>query len=818
LNPAIDYYENVTRCSILTALDFHGGAGYTYFEAPDHLHSFMDAQGLPEQRFACFCLSKVNAEFRMPPVPDTPERRARCLLKLTACWRQWRKYTHPVTLSLNGRALYDEELFLQNVCRGWPSLYFPIPAGWLKAGANALEIVNRDQEANTLILERVEILRRPDANDMTVRACPEFAVAGEPFTVRLSLLKSHKRIDIACPKRVLEYLGRKGDSFRFLPKRAAGKLAIRFVDSRTRCTAVVNEVYPSNPDRVFVGYDHDDTRHDETGQMEQLLDHFADTHMGNFIKFAPKPNRNCSKTGQASAATWKRWFAFCRDRGLSFQFAGRSDVVRKEEIARWGGAAFDGFHEEEPYTIFQTSVHRAPPSVVRAKDMLEKKRVYVGMLEEPIAQNGRLGAGTSFFDAALLCVYLGDTGVQAIHCEVLSNSALHYGAARGTGKTFGADAPLDWYIGFPHDEWALKRFRLLLALNYAYGGTYLYCQSGAFETNAHDRHDWESSFCRGARQVLRDVYRFTRKESRTAAPDVPLALVYGHLESMFWLPDDRIPEMAETGDWDRPAWGKWQDTRCRWVWKASEAWLPRLPLDDIQRHESLTNQFSGTPYGQVNVVQPVASLGAYQVVAFMGWNTMTDEIYENLLAYVRDGGALFIAGCHFDTRMKPTGKPRMLRRGKVAELIGAEIAGPGETLLGDIRRCALKNVTARRMGEHFLLNRIGKGKVYFGDFYDYPHDMRMVGEIKKLLERLGRDVRDRSPYRILGRNARYFNANLWSDGGTSRLYLVNIDWTNHRPKRIEVVIDGQRKRLNVPGGRLVVVQSGPRGLRVVGKL
>jgi len=51
---------------------------------------------------------------------------------------------------------------------------------------------------------------------------------------------------------------------------------------------------------------------------------------------------------------------------------------------------------------------------------------------------------------------------DGVFCEPVSNSSLLYGAARGSGKEFGAHIPGDWYLGYPHDMNAVRRFRLLL--------------------------------------------------------------------------------------------------------------------------------------------------------------------------------------------------------------------------------------------------------------------------------------------------------------------------------------------------------------------
>ena len=95
-----------------------------------------------------------------------------------------------------------------------------------------------------------------------------------------------------------------------------------------------------------------------------------------------------------------------------------------------------------------------------------------------------------------------------------------------------------------------------------------------------------------------------------------LAAVYGNLESMFWLPDDRIPELLDTNDWDQKIWGRWEDTSYQMVWKAVEAWLPVFNCRRMEQDETLTRMFSGTPFGPVDVVSPYSDLSAYRIISF----------------------------------------------------------------------------------------------------------------------------------------------------------------------------------------------------------
>jgi hypothetical protein len=400
---------------------------------------------------------------------------------------------------------------------------------------------------------------------------------------------------------------------------------------------------------------------------------------------------------------------------------------------------------------------------------------------------------------------LRESKIDSILCEPVSSSALLFGAARGTGKDFGAHLAPDWYGGFPHDREAVDRFSLLLDLNYACGGKHIYVESTAFKTSSFSRNDWEDNFCKDIRNTVRQFYRFTCMDGRIGRPDVPLAFVYGNLESMFWRQDDRIPELADSGNWDDVVWGKWPNTQYRKLWKATDAWLPPLDFDTFGKNESLTKMFSGSPYGQVDVISPYIDLNRYKAIAFLGWNTMDERIYRNLLAYVKHGGKLFICGCHFDTRTDFQGNPNLIRDGKLSQLIGADIAGAGSKVFGKFRTCRLENISAQQTQEYLFEHSIGSGKVYFFNFYDYPYDPRLVKTIRGILEGIGDQQSKSSPIRIEGAARKYINYTVWNDGHQSKIYLANVDWQHKQGKKITICNKNKKIAVTIPGGKMLSV-------------
>lgn len=811
MNPAISYYEDILGKVVVRADDFLGGSEYRNFKADKHLHAFTAAYGLPQQKFACFCEDKIWSYFDLGAVKNEAETKDRFLLKLVATWKDWRLYIHPVKISINKKEIFNGELFLENVCKGWPGLYFNLSPDCLKEKENSVEITNLSKKKNILIVERVEIIKRKPLKDFSIHFCPEFTRVGETFEIKLILLKEYEEIKIEYSENIVEFTERRRDRFLFRAKGMEDNVKIVFSSGDKECGATVGKIHGAAKEKIYIGMDCNDYRQDETDEMNRLLEHFAYTQMGNFVSFRPEKNRNYTEKFPAKRQSWERWINFCKERNIYFQFAEIPPTVtfKKEDILKSGGKNFIGFQFHEPYLVFKYPLW-ANPEMRKAENLLEIKNGYIKYLDERVRQLRYKNSKVSCGDPSLLCTYLKETKADIILCEPVSNCSLLFSAARGTGKDFGAHIALDWYLGFPHDEMALRRFSLLLNLIYAYGGKYIYVESALFKTNAFSRNDWEDTFCTGARQIFRNFYKFSYGCPREGKPIVPLGIVYGNLESIFWLPDDRIPELIDTKDWDSwdsSVWGKWKDAEeYRWLWKAAEAWLPPLEFEELGKNESLTKMFTGTPYGQVDVISPFGDYGQYKAIAFLGWNTMNEKIYGNLLNYAENGGIVFICGCHLDTRVDLKDSAEIINKGKVRDLIGADIEGKGEEVFDKFHLCRLSNIKAKEIEPFLYENRVGKGTVYFFNFYDYPYDFRLVARIEKILKKIGEEVSRQSEFSIEGKNKKYINYNLWQDGDTKRVYLTNIDWQKKgNKKKIKVRFKGKTSSLEIEEGRMYIM-------------
>ena len=173
---------------------------------------------------------------------------------------------------------------------------------------------------------------------------------------------------------------------------------------------------------------------------------------------------------------------------------------------------------------------------------------------------------------------------------------------------------------------------------------------------------------------------------------------------------------------------------------------------------------------------------------------------------VNNGGTLFICGCHFDTRVDVESEAEMFNNGKINELTGVDIISRGKTILGDIATCKLENKGAIEKEDFLFEYTLGKGKTYFFNFYDYPHDLRIVNKIQTILEKIGENISQKSQISLEGDNKHLFNFNVWRKDNVLKLYLSNIDWQNEDGHGVIIRFNDKRKKVFVAGGKTVCIE------------
>lgn len=236
--------------------------------------------------------------------------------------------------------------------------------------------------------------------------------------------------------------------------------------------------------------------------------------------------------------------------------------------------------------------------------------------------------------------------------------------------------------------------------------------------------------------------------------------------------------------------------------------------------------YSGTPKGQVDLVPVTADvekLAAYKTLFLPGWNTMTPEIYDRLIEYVRGGGHLVLCAAQCTehvTRSFLTEKKdfAFIHGGDLSALAGVKVGSP-EGVVNTVRFVDEELYTdpgvpglytelsggealaVDQDGRPVLVeNRIGDGKVW----------MLTLGEY------WGHDALDSLRRAICLRAAEEQNCDVcladatgeveyhrYDCGSFERIVLLNTDWTSRENvKRVTLNIGHLNMPLRVRESRM----------------
>ena len=248
---------------------------------------------------------------------------------------------------------------------------------------------------------------------------------------------------------------------------------------------------------------------------------------------------------------------------------------------------------------------------------------------------------------------------------------------RGTSKAKGDRGYInyvahEWYAGV-HNEDELKKKRLRMAYNYSYmnGSAGIILESGDLWMSSHGlRTDSDHELPRFYRRTLEEFTDFVEKDERPEGyPITKVAFVQGNLDG---YSNFRAGSAIYNNVNDRD-----------WGFGAPEFTYRILSEIGNKRRWCDVNNFGkqdysgacgyGT-YDMVNIgLVSAETLSAYDYLIFTGWNTMTEEIYEKLISYVKGGGKLFMCASHLNTSEKRNGEINLIKDGDLTELFGARL-------------------------------------------------------------------------------------------------------------------------------------------------
>ena len=748
----------------------------------------------------------------------TPARKE-YYLKTTAMLEHWRKWSTPCAIRVNGNTLFDGNLFLENVCRGWPSFYLRIPGGFLKKGRNELVFDKGHTEPDqSVIFNNVDVLAYDTGAAFSVAAVPALAQVGQPFAALVKAPAAEPPVaelpqgwtQTSEPFRVF---GEDGLwCYRFVAEAPSAGETLRFKLGRRAAKAAAPLVSPVPREEApfLLGLQGDDIRHDDTAEMRMVLKRLFFTDMGNFFSFRPTHTR--SFIDLASPEEIGHWLdlVYGANGYLTTCFSQFWKRDASLELFRErGGAHYMGNMTHEAYIMLQKQWHTK--KLAAARNVVEATAAYIEHIENHAVPRGESSVG----EPSSLGVYARDAGFRYIFCEPVANftllTACTRGAIRGRDTRLGYHIPPDWYFGWPNDAKKNRRVACSFYCGYISGGEAFYLENSAFGTNANTRTDMEDAFCVRNREIMREFNAIARLHPRQGALERRIAGVFGNCNSAIWLHDDVLPELLDTkheggsgtntgSNWTEPFWGKWKDNGSRECMRAVDAVAPPTPFKT--RDRSVLKIFTGTPFGQYDVIQAdFDTLIEYDLAFYTGFNLMADDHIRRLNAYVKAGGTVILSAAHLNATNLPKEKMRYLRSAAVADFLGAQLgAQPVKSRLGSGKNATdfaalpvrkLTSATVRREagdGVPLLLeNRIGRGRVLFFNAADYRSLFALLNEYGKLVHTeaaaLGME------FGVSGSRKIFYG--VYRDQNVRTLQMVNASWDETKAEKCKLVLWGK---------------------------
>ena len=536
---------------------------------------------------------------------------------------------------------------------------------------------------------------------MTLRHCehrhldlslPAWALAGEPLTGRVFATHEDEVTFDWSEGARRQTLQPGWNDFAFSLRIPGRNRPVTAGDSR----GVVGAVYDlaDEAPEVMVGYDMTTVPHDDSGLMDWLLDYTWRTRLGNLVVFR---NFRCKSPDSAAIGAvpdelLTRWGDFCRRHRIHVEAATDFD---SGALVRASGEMLHSVGRHE----WPGAVYAFDPSMEwRSEDMKSAMEHYLKYLRIEIERAHRVAPRAAFGDASgghRYCYLAGAdflrTETMVPHTQHICSQARPAAEALGTGE-WGVHIAIQ-HACQPYFENHLGIYYLSLLQPWMMGAKMIYEEDSLFELFKEERQAWDDRLTKGKRDMTRDFFKFAKTHPRKGSPTCRIAFVEGRYAAPFngFICDsDQSPDYSVWGLFGKndPLWGHRQPEKCRQLLDVLMPGASTHPLrQDFTRRRFF---FSGTPYGDFDEVPAEATadyLGRYALLLHLGWNTMLQEDYDKLMAFVENGGTLLVGLPEFSRHVRREFLEDMMdldlwNDGDLAELCGVRVLGPGPVFRG----------------------------------------------------------------------------------------------------------------------------------------
>jgi len=451
--------------------------------------------------------------------------------------------------------------------------------------------------------------------------------------------------------------------------------------------------------------------------------------------------------------------------------------------------------------------------------------------------------------ATALACYDYESGIDYIAVETMALNAMHlFAGASGAAKAFGKKRwgvyNAVYWAKTPEDFTKLTLSYVNWYLAYLWGGNMAISEEGHFRiTYSGHQQGWDSEETTRLRQIMRNFYRFVNTHPRRGKSEVNLAIAQGNLSSEILSLPMKFMNAKKTIS---HVWGAKGGLEEKWDYGDPEKGMELLDvfMPYHKDGENIRHWFTGTPYGIFDMA-PVAKasqdiLDSYKVLIFLGWNTMTPEIYEKLKSYVKNGGILFMAlphlSMHEDRKfLLDMQDLDMIKGGNFEDLFGLKVTGKREkkerewiacnwkeagrekgfpywkeyrinTPIADVKLKTAKPLIVDKTNDCPVLtgNSVGKGKAYLLTTWAYPGNTSLEGIMRDILNSLAEKSRGDVYVEDHSQEVAW---SVWKgEDDFTQIFALNTDWTKqNNVKSCRIHFGNKSFPLSVREGRMAAV-------------
>ncbi|WP_054027430.1 hypothetical protein [Bacillus sp. FJAT-28004] len=338
----------------------------------------------------------------------------------------------------------------------------------------------------------------------------------------------------------------------------------------------------------------------------------------------------------------------------------------------------------------------------------------------------------------------------------------------------------------PHDtKERFRRYQLSLFVCYTHNINHINTEEGLWHIESELAFfDRFSEACLGHLQVQKNFAHFVNTHTRPTKMVVPFGFLHGNNDA--WVCFTRPNAWGQVGE-------KWKFDRMEESWDLLKTFFPDSVLSAIYRYPCENKPqgfYSRTPYGTVDILPIEAQPETYQkykVLAFLGFNTATDQQFHKLLEFCYDGGTVILTWAHLftttDREEALNGTSGLIEKGLMEKVLGIKeyiypenVDNPKRIM--DLTLQDTVTVVETHQGKPLIIqNTVGKGKVIFINSLHYPANPAIREEYQSVLKQTAEEA-CKDEYEkgyIVGDDTVNFTV-FDREDGLRVIYLLNIDW------------------------------------------